>query len=127
MAEDVVLIAILPTIVDITVGGSGYVYTSSTASNYPSGCLLNSGYYLSSASTEAGKTSFLSTSGSTEKGYSGNGYIQIVVLSVKSAPNVHVKLNGIWKEPTSVYVKDNGIWKETIEGYIKVNGVWKKC
>ena len=34
-----------------TGGGSGYVYTSSTASSYPSGCLLNSNYYLASAST----------------------------------------------------------------------------
>ena len=35
-------------------GGSGYVYTSSTASSYPSGCLLNSNYYLASASTTQG-------------------------------------------------------------------------
>ena len=35
-------------------GGSGYVYTSSTASSYPSGCLLNSNYYLASASTIQG-------------------------------------------------------------------------
>ena len=34
-----------------TGGGSGYVYTSSTESSYPSGCLLNSNYYLASAST----------------------------------------------------------------------------
>lgn len=34
-------------------GGSGYVYTQSTASNYPSGCLLNSKYYLEEASTTA--------------------------------------------------------------------------
>ena len=34
-----------------TGGGSGYVYTSSTASSYPSGCLLNSTYYLTVAST----------------------------------------------------------------------------
>jgi len=32
-------------------GGSGYVYTSSTASQYPSGCLLNSSYYLTNAAT----------------------------------------------------------------------------
>ena len=37
-----------------TGGGSGYVYTSSTASSYPSGCLLNSNYYLASASTTQG-------------------------------------------------------------------------
>ena len=35
-------------------GGSGYVYTSSTASSYPSGCLLNNTYYLTAASTTEG-------------------------------------------------------------------------
>ena len=35
-------------------GGSGYVYTSSTASSYPSGCLLNSNNYLLKASTTQG-------------------------------------------------------------------------
>ena len=35
-------------------GGSGYVYTSATVSSYPSGCLLNSNYYLASASTTEG-------------------------------------------------------------------------
>ena len=37
-----------------TGGGSGYVYTSSTASSYPSGCLLNSTYYLIVSSTTQG-------------------------------------------------------------------------
>ena len=37
-----------------TGGGSGYVYTSSTASSYPSGCLLNSNNYLLQASTTEG-------------------------------------------------------------------------
>ena len=58
-------------------GGSGYVYTSSTASYYPSGCLLNSSHYLTSAATYAGNTSFASTSGGTETGHSGNGYAKI--------------------------------------------------
>lgn len=58
-------------------GGSGYVYTSSTASNYPSGCLLNSSYYLTEAQTIAGNTSFASVSGSTETGHGGNGYARI--------------------------------------------------
>ena len=35
-------------------GGSGYVYTSTTASSYPSGCLLNSTYYLTLSSTTEG-------------------------------------------------------------------------
>lgn len=61
-------------------GGSGYVYTSSTASSYPSGCLLNSDYYLDNASTIAGNTSMPSTSGSTETGHSGNGYVRITKI-----------------------------------------------
>ncbi len=63
-------------------GGSGYIYTSSTTSNYPSGCLLNSNYYLTSASTIAGNSSFTSTSGGTETGHSGNGYIRITIQSI---------------------------------------------
>lgn len=63
-------------------GGSGYVYTSATVSNYPSGCLLNSSMYLASAQTMAGNTSFPSTSGSTETGHSGNGYVRITVINI---------------------------------------------
>lgn len=63
-------------------GGSGYIYTSSTASNYPSGCLLNSNYYLTSASTIAGNSSFTSTFSGTETGHSGNGYIRITIQSI---------------------------------------------
>ena len=58
-------------------GGSGYVYTSSTASSYPAGCLLNSSYYLTNASTIDGNTSFRSVSGSNETGHRGDGYARI--------------------------------------------------
>ena len=59
-------------------GGSGYVYKSDTASNYPSGCLLNSSYYLSDASTKAGNESFPNTNGpGNETGHQGNGYVKI--------------------------------------------------
>ena len=58
-------------------GGSGYVYTADTASNCPSGCLLNSSYYLTNAATYAGNTSFTDYSGSTATGHSGNGAIKI--------------------------------------------------
>ncbi len=50
-------------------GGSGYVYTSSTASQYPSGCLLNSSHYLTSTSMTSGSRS-------------GNGYAIITVVSI---------------------------------------------
>ena len=63
-------------------GGSGYVYTSSTASNYPSGCLLNSSYYLTNAQTIAGSTSFTSPTGTSEVGHNDNGYIRITVIEV---------------------------------------------
>lgn len=62
-------------------GGSGYVYKSSTASNYPSGCLLNSSYYLTNASTFAGNTSFTSPTGESETGHEGNGYVRITKIS----------------------------------------------
>ena len=63
-------------------GGSGYVYTSSTASSYPSGCLLDSRYYLTNAQTIGGNTSFTSPTGSSETGHSGNGYVRITQLNV---------------------------------------------
>lgn len=72
-------------------GGSGYVYTSSTASNYPSGCLLNSSYYLTNASTIAGNTAFASPTGTSETGHTGNGYIRITVIEAKSG-NTLVKI-----------------------------------
>ena len=60
-------------------GGSGYVYTEETASNYPSGCLLNSGYYLSDAKTIAGNMPIPDPNdfSQTTTGRLGNGYITI--------------------------------------------------
>ena len=63
-------------------GGSGYVYTQSTASQYPSGCLLDSSLYLSDASTVIGTSSFVGPSGSSETGHSGDGYCRITVIRV---------------------------------------------
>ena len=61
-------------------GGSGYVYTASTASSYPTGCLLNSTNYLTNAQTIAGDTSFRSPTGDLETGHSGNGYARITYI-----------------------------------------------
>ena len=63
-------------------GGSGYVYTSSTASNYPSGCLLNSQYYLTDTSNINGITSFTDYDGTTKTGHTGNGAIKITVIEI---------------------------------------------
>lgn len=81
-------------------GGSGYVYTSSTASNYPSGCLLNSNYYLTNASTAIGYSK-------TNPG-GQNGHIRITVLSplnVKINPNTYAPIKAIY---TKI---DNTTWK----------------
>ena len=75
-------------------GGSGYVYSSSTASNYPSGCLLNSSYYLTDAQTIAGNTAFLSPTGTSETGHTGNGYCRITVIKTGSNMFIKVPING---------------------------------
>lgn len=59
-------------------GGSGWVNTSGNAGNRPSGY---TGLQLDSGTTYAGNTSFPSTSGGTETGHSGNGYVKITRLS----------------------------------------------
>lgn len=106
-------------------GGSGYVYTQSTAGQYPSGCLLDSEFYLTDAQTIAGSSSFASPSGSNETGHSGDGYCRITVIEVKtSAFNINV--NGQWKESDIAYVNVNGQWKEIDSIYVNVNGVWKE-
>ena len=63
-------------------GGSGFVWTSSTASNVPSGYSVDTKYYLTDASTSAGNQSFESTSGGTETGHSGDGYAKITPVEV---------------------------------------------
>lgn len=83
-------------------GGSGYVYTSSTASQYPSECLLNSSYYLINAETIDGNNTFTDYSGSTVTGHEGNGACRITVLSLPIPPPV------IWfKNSDNIWQKMN--------------------
>lgn len=51
-------------------GGSGYAYTESTAANYPSGCILNSNYYLTDTDVISGKYAK----------HEGAGFCKITVL-----------------------------------------------
>lgn len=62
-------------------GGSGYVYNSNSKNDYPSGCLLNDSHLLSDASTTAGNASMPSTSGGTETGHEGNGFVRITKIA----------------------------------------------
>lgn len=85
-------------------GGSGYVYTSSTASNYPSGCLLNSSYYLTNAQTIAGNTAFTSPTGTNETGHTGNGYIRITVIKASSGNTLVKTTSNTWKEQKQMFI-----------------------
>lgn len=87
-------------------GGSGYVYTSSSASNYPSGCLLNSSYYLTDAQTIAGNQTFKSPTNTNETGHSGNGYCRITVIECSNTA-LYVRINNSMKKATAFYFKLN--------------------
>lgn len=87
-------------------GGSGYVYTSSSASNYPSGCLLNSSYYLTDAQTIAGNQTFKSPTNTNETGHSGNGYCRITVIECKNTA-LYTRINNSMKKATAFYFKLN--------------------
>lgn len=82
-------------------GGSGYVYTSSTASSYPSGCALNSSYYLTDAAT-------------TTSTQTGNGLIKITCLEKLRTPKAYVKTSSTtWSPAIKTYIKINSTtWKE---------------
>ena len=79
-------------------GGSGYMYTSSSASYYPSGCLLDSSYYLTNAQTIAGNTAFTSPTDTSETGHTGNGYIRITVIEASSGSTLVKTTSNTWKE-----------------------------
>lgn len=106
-------------------GGSGYIYTANTAANYPSGCLLDTKYYLEDAQTIAGNASMPSTDGSTETGHSGDGYARITAVKVNSIA-ASVKVGDSWKQIESIYVKIDGVWKPVEALYTRIGGVWKE-
>lgn len=85
-------------------GGSGYMYTSSSASYYPSGCLLDSSHYLTNATTLAGNAAFTSPTGISETGHAGNGYIRITVIEASSGNTLVKTTSNNWKEPVQMFV-----------------------
>lgn len=106
-------------------GGSGFVWTSSTASNVPSGYSVGTQYYLANASTTAGNASFESTSGGTETGHTGDGYAKITAISVTGSSSTTTSSN---EEPT--YVQEglvlhyDGI-NNTGSGHSSTTTTWK--
>lgn len=103
-------------------GGSGFVWTGSNA---PSGYLLGPEYYLTDASTIAGNVSMPSTSGGTETGHTGNGYVRITAIKVDSL-NLPVNIGGTWKNANEVFVNIGGTWKTVESAFVNIGGTWKE-
>ncbi len=101
-------------------GGSGYIYTSTSASTYPSGCLLNSQYYLENATTLAGNTSFTSPTGASETGHTGDGYVRITVIEANSGNTLIKTTSNAWKGQKQIFIKT------TADTWKSVKGVWAK-
>lgn len=59
-------------------GGSGFILTSSAKK--PTGYALGAQFYLSNAQTIVGEQSFVSPSGGSETGHSGDGYARITLV-----------------------------------------------
>lgn len=106
-------------------GGSGYIYTADTAVNYPSGCLLNSNYYLSDASMIAGDASMTDPeSGSSVTGRSGNGYVRITVIEVASIEG-YINIGNTWYAIDSAYSNIESTWKVIDSIVSSIGNTWK--
>ena len=101
-------------------GGSGYMYTSSSASYYPSGCLLNSSYYLTNATILAGNAAFTSPTGTSETGHAGNGYIRITVIEASSGNTLVKTTSNNWKEPVQMFV-NTGVSTTISSGLVELD------
>lgn len=105
-------------------GGSGYIYTESTATNYPSGCLLNSTYYLTEASMKSGNESITLPSGTTSTGNNDNGYIRITILSIVKNINMYIKIDNEWQSVNDAFIKTDSTWQSVDNILIKSNDIW---
>ena len=95
-------------------GGSGYVYTSSTASSYPSGCLLNSTYYLTASSTTQGTNTGHGKATITYIGkeitiYDTSGANEPVLAS-NMIPVYYDETNSVWKKANTNNIDKNNPW-----------------
>lgn len=91
-------------------GGSSYIYTSSTAKDYPSGCLLNSGYYLTDTAISSVKQT--------------NGSVVITAVEVASSMSASANIGGSWKDSDKISVNIGGTWKDAEKIFVNVDGVW---
>ena len=97
-----------------TGGGSGYVYTSSTASSYPSGCLLNSTYYLTASSTTEGINTGHGKATITyigkELDFIDKSGANAPVLASNMIPVYYDETNEVWKKANTSNLDKNNPW-----------------
>ena len=108
-------------------GGSGYVYTSSTASSYPSGCLLNSTYYLTASSTTQGTNT---GHGKATITYIGKELDTVdksgankPVLASNMIPVYYDETNDVWKKADVSNIDKNNPWY-SYNSTGKYKGMW---
>ena len=66
-----------------------------------------------------------STTGSTETGHQGNGYVRITVIKAQSV-NIPVNIGASWKDSEAIYVNIGGVWKQVESAYVNINRTWKE-
>ena len=95
-------------------GGSGYVYTNTTASSYPSGCLLNSTYYLTASSTTEGINTGNGKATITyigkELDFIDKSGANAPVLASNMIPVYYDETNGVWKKANTSNLDKNNPW-----------------
>ena len=95
-------------------GGSGYVYTSSTASSYPSGCLLNSNNYLLKASTTEGINTGNGKATITyigkELDFIDKSGANAPILASNMIPVYYDETNEVWKKADASNLDKNNPW-----------------
>lgn len=108
-------------------GGSGFVLTKDTYSTTPSGYAFksSSSYWLENAETIAGNQTFLSPTGATETGHTGDGFIRLTILGAKGS--VYVGVNDVARKVKTMYVGVNGVARKVKKIYVGVNGVARLC
>lgn len=112
-------------------GGSGYIYNSTSAVNYPTGCLLSPSYYIENGRTIGGATTRYGTNASfsmptvssqtsTETGHRGDGYARISGITRVNVPE-EITVSGIVEYYTESGVYDIPEWAVLADIFL-VNG-----
>lgn len=107
-------------------GGSGYILTSSSAKDYPPGNLLTSQFFLSNTILQDGASSITLPNGSNRVGNTGNGYVRITIINIKTQQyNLGVKVSNTFKKVIGSHAKINGTWKKINKINAKINNEWR--